>query len=135
MGAIQVEYQGDLRNIAIMPPTGEQIGIDEGKPFGGLGKHASPLDYLSMSVGVCAVSMMAMKAKEKGIEMKGTTVKIDREMTPDFQVAKIKVEIDCPTPVDESTSIFLEKVATHCPVRNALQANIQMEYHFKWTKE
>lgn len=79
-------------------------------------------------------TIMGMRAREYGVEIKGTRVEIEKHMSRDKprRIARLVVHIHPPAGVDELYRSALERAAASCPVSQSLHPDIVIETHFHW---
>ena len=73
MNTYEITYSGNLRTSALHVDSAEMIHTDAPKDNEGLGESFSPTDLLCTALGSCILTIMAIAARKKGIELKGTT--------------------------------------------------------------
>ena len=76
---------------------------------------------------------MGIKARDMGIDLKGTTASVNKIMASDpRRIYKIEVTLDIPVEVDEKSRIILERTANTCPVHYSLHPDIEKDITFNW---
>ena len=80
MNTYEITYSGNLRTSALHVDSAEMIHTDAPKDNEGLGESFSPTDLLCTALGSCILTIMAIAAKKKGIELKGTTSSVKKTM-------------------------------------------------------
>lgn len=115
-------------------PFNTKFTTDAGKGVGGIGENASPIEYLEASLASCILTIMSLKAAKLGLDLKGTTIKVNKVLTPAHQISKLSVEVDCPLKIDDKNAAELERAARHCPVHQALNPGIEQTFQFNWKK-
>ena len=83
MVEIHLEYRGDLHTEAVHGPSSTRLETDAPKDNQGRGDSYSPTDLLATALGTCMVTIMAMAARERGIELAGTRVRVEKHMVKD----------------------------------------------------
>ncbi len=130
-----IVYEGDLRTIATHHTSLSIIETDAPIDNQGKGERFSPTDLVATALGSCMLTVMGIKARELGINMKNVTASIQKIMiTNPRRIGEIKVHIYFPTPimVDEKQKIILERTALHCPVHKSLHPDIKCDIVFNW---
>jgi len=135
---IDIEYQGALRCSATHGPSGQKLATDAPVDNRGRGETFSPTDLLATGLGSCMLTIMAMRAEEKSIELRGMRVSVDKHMTVTGprRIARLEVTLDVPpevaATVDGATRIELERAARDCPVCRSLLGAIEIPIEIRW---
>jgi putative redox protein len=135
---IDIEYQGGLRCSATHGPSGQKLATDAPVDNRGRGETFSPTDLLATGLGTCLLTIMAMRAEEKSIELKGTRVSVVKHMTASGprRIARLEVTLDVPPEiaarVDAPTRVELERAAAGCPVCRSLLEAIEIPIEVRW---
>ncbi|MBC7783268.1 MAG: OsmC family protein [Burkholderiales bacterium] len=134
MVEIDIEYEGALHTRAVHGPSGAVVTTDAPKDNMGLGEAFSPSDLLATSLGACMLTIMGIVAQREAIELKGSRVKVQKEMTatPPRRVAKLTVIFDLTAEVSDVQKQKLENAAHTCPVHRSLHPEIVVETIFRW---
>lgn len=130
-----IVYEGDLRTIATHHTSQSIIESDAPIDNAGKGERFSPTDLVATALGSCMLTVMGIKARELGINMKNATASIEKIMVPNpRRIGTIKVHIYFPAHiiVDEKQKVILERTALHCPVHKSLHPDITCDIVFKW---
>lgn len=134
MVSISVTYDGDLHCSAQHGPSHCSIHTDAPIDNNGRGECFSPTDLVAAGLATCMATIMGMRAREYGVEIKGTRVEIEKHMSRDKprRIARLVVHIHPPAGVDELYRSALERAAASCPVSQSLHPDIVIETHFHW---
>lgn len=134
MVEINAVYEGTLRCSAIHGPSGSSIETDAPVDNHGRGERYSPTDLLAAALGSCMMTIMGIFAERNEIDLKGTKVRVLKEMTPEppRMIARLTVEIEVPLPSDHPKEKSLEKAALTCPVHLSLHPDIEKPVTFNW---
>jgi putative redox protein len=129
-----LEYRGGLECTATHGPSGAALTTDAPVDNHGKGESFSPTDLTATSLGVCMMTVMGIAAEKRGVELKGTTVRVRKHMTtdPPRRIAKLEVEFDLPLPKDHPDRETLEYTARNCPVMLSLHPSIEKPVSFRW---
>jgi putative redox protein len=113
---------GTLRQDVVIDGRHRLI-TDEPQPLGGDGSAPAPHELLPAAVASCVATMLVMYARTKGWDLGGVTVDVvyDNQSTP--RRCEVAVELGCDLTDDQLDR--LEKVASSCPVRRALEDGVQ----------
>lgn len=129
MVEINTTYEGGLHCRAVHKPSGKSFETDAPVDNKGKGENFSPTDLLAASLAVCYLTTMGISAQERGIDMKGTTCRIEKHMStdPPRRVAKLVAEIIFPAGIPFDKRGILEAVALHCPVAKSIHPDIDVD--------
>lgn len=129
MVEIKTTYTGGLHCKAVHTPSGTVIETDAPVDNKGKGESFSPTDLLATSLAVCYLTTMGIAAEERGIDMKGTTCRIEKHMSHDAprRVVKLVAEIIFPDGIPLDKRGILEAVALHCPVSKSVHPDIDVD--------
>ncbi|MCH7862636.1 OsmC family protein [Sphingomonas paucimobilis] len=116
-----VHYEGDLRCRTEHPESGAVLVTNAPQDLGGSGEGFSPSDLLSVSLGGCVLSIMAMAGRVAGLELAGTTATVTKEMgNAPRRIARLAVTVSVPGHYDAAQRKRLEAAANACPVHAVL---------------
>src|SRR5262245_59133053 len=103
MVQVDVVYEGDLHCRLTHVPSGGVIGTDAPVDNEGKGEAFAPTDLLAASLGSCIITIMGIYARRKGIDIKGSTVRVRKWMIADplRRVARMEVVVDLPARIEE----------------------------------
>ena len=130
-----ITYEGQLRCAATHNQSGTVVETDAPTDNRGRGESFSPTDSVCMALGTCMATTMAIKATDKGIELKGTTLDVQKYMSTDAprRIVKIDVIINFP-PLNlaEKDQQLLENTAHGCPVARSLHPDVEQNIVYNW---
>lgn len=134
MVEMTIAYEGQLRCAATHGPSGDTIHTDAPKDNHGKGEAFSPTDLVGTALGSCMLTTMAIVAERKGIDLRGTRLRVVKEMVADpvRRIGKLTVEFHVPTALSQEQRQMLENAANACPVHKALHGNVEMPVTFRW---
>ena len=134
MVEIQIEYRGELRTGSVHGPSGTELVTDAPTDNQGRGESYSPTDLVATALGTCMATIMAMAARERGIELAGTRVRVEKHMAaePVRRIARLEVTIEVPHDLDEEARATLEEAARGCPVTASMGAEVEIPVTFRW---
>lgn len=134
MVEIDVEYVGDLRCRLKHGPSGADLITDAPTDNQGQGRAFSPTDLAAASLASCMMTTMAIYARRKEIELRGSRVRIKKEMVADPQrrIGRLEVMIDLPGGIEEAQRTALEHAAHTCPVERSLSSRVQVDVTFRY---
>ena len=127
-------YEGDLRCSATHLQSGTVIETDAPTDNRGKGEKFSPTDITCVSLATCAITTMALKARDLGIELKNTRVEVTKHMLNDpRRIGRIDISIHFPGfNLSEEQRSTLESSANNCPVAKSLHPDLQLNIEYKW---
>lgn len=134
MVEINIAYQGELRCEAKHAPSGTVLVTDAPVDNHGKGASFSPTDLVATALGTCILTTMAIVADTLQIELKGSTVTVNKEMAarPSRKIGKLSVVITVPLTLDDAIKQKLIHAAELCPVHKSLHPDVQMPIEFRW---
>lgn len=134
MVRISIQYTGDLHCDATHGPSQSKIATDAPADNKGKGESFSPTDLVATALGSCISTTMGIKAEELGVNLKGMTVSVTKEMSEDAprRIVALPSEVHIPLPPDSPHRETLERTALNCPVHKSLPAEIHRPTKFFW---
>jgi putative redox protein len=127
-------YEGNLRCNATHLQSGNSIETDAPTDNRGKGERFSPTDLVCTALGTCMITTMAMKAGDMGIELKGTSIDVQKHMLADpRRIGRIDVTVSYPSTLtlNEKDKVILERVGDNCPVIKSLHPDIKLNIEYK----
>src|SRR4249920_886198 len=133
MVQISIDYSGKLHCRTTHGPSGTVLATDAPLDNQGKGEAFSPTDLVATALGTCIATTMAIVAERHGVELKGMTVQVRKEMASDpRRIGRLTTEVHIPLPADHSQRALLEKTALGCPVHRSLAAEMERPTEFFW---
>src|SRR3982751_464439 len=131
---ISVRYDGDLHCSATHGPSSSKLATDAPADNRGKGEAFSPTDLMATALGTCMSTTMGIKAEELGIDLRGMTVSVQKEMSkdPPRRIVGLPSEVHIPLPANSPHRQTLEQTALNCPVHKSLPAEINRPTKFFW---
>lgn len=128
-----ITYLGDLRTEATHTQSQEKIITDAPVDNKGKGEAFSPTDLLATSLGNCMLTIMGIAAREREINIEGTSCAITKIMAADpRRVSEIHAEIAFTGSYIDKEKAILEHAAKTCPVFYSLHPDILKVITFKY---
>ncbi len=129
---IHINYIGGLSCRATHGPSGSVLETTPPKDNGGDGSKFSPTDLYATALGTCVVTIMAMVAERRGIDLRGIRVHVEKHMTaePPRRIARLPVTITFDRRLSDDDAKALEAAAHGCPVHRSLHADIEAPIRF-----
>ena len=129
----KIEYLGELRTNAIHLQSGNSILTDAPTDNHGKGEAFSPTDMVANSLATCMITIMAIKARDMDIELKGTTAEVTKVMAAEpRRISEIHIVFQMNLTEDKKIKTILEKTAVTCPVHYSLNPDIKKVITFNW---
>lgn len=134
MTTVKTVYLGDLRTENEHLQSGNKIITDAPIDNQGKGEAFSPTDLLATALGNCIMTIMGIKARDKGIDIRGTEIEITKIMASHpRRVAEVVVEFTFPKGnyTDEDKQL-IESAAGKSPVPLSLHPDLKQTIKFNW---
>ena len=134
MSTAHVHYLGDLRTECVHTGSGSAIVTDAPLDNQGRGEAFSPTDLMSTSLACCLITVMGIRARDKGYPLLGLSAEVCKHMasTP-RRVARIEVEITMEgSGLSPAMREELEHVARTCPVALSLHPDLEQVILFSY---
>lgn len=129
---INGKYIGELRN-ELVHQTGEKIFTDAPLDNHGKGEAFSPTDLIAAGLGSCMITILAIRANSKKINIDKPTFSIIKNMQSNpRKIQKISIEICLSDSVAKKEREYLETEAKNCPVALCLNPSIIQNIVFKY---
>jgi uncharacterized OsmC-like protein len=134
MATIKTVYLGDLRTENEHLQSGNKIITDAPTDNQGKGEAFSPTDLLATALGNCIMTIMGIKARDNGIDIRGTEIEITKIMASDpRRVAEVIVDFTFPKKgYTEEEKKLVESVAGISPVPLSLHPDLKQTIKFNW---
>ncbi len=128
-----VRYIGELRTSSMHMQSGTEIVTDAPLDNHGKGEAFSPTDMVANSLATCMITIMAIKARDMELELKGMTAEVTKIMAQEpRRIAEIHIHFEMNQATDPKTKTILERVAMQCPVHFSLHPDIKKKISFNW---
>jgi uncharacterized OsmC-like protein len=134
MATIKTVYLGDLRTENEHLQSGNKIITDAPTDNQGKGEAFSPTDLLATALGNCIMTIMGIKARDNGIDIRGTEIEITKIMASSpRRVAEVVVEFTFPKKnYTGEEKKLIESVAGTSPVPLSLHPDLKQTIKFNW---
>ena len=134
MVSISVKYTGDLRSDAVHGPSNAKIATDAPSDNKGKGEAFSPTDLVATALATCMSTTMGIKAQELGVDLRGMTISVQKEMSkdPPRRIVGLPSEVHIPLPKNHPQRELLDQTALNCPVHKSLPVEINRPTKFFW---
>jgi putative redox protein len=133
MVQISIDYTGELHCSATHGPSKTELVTDAPLDNLGKGEAFSPTDLVATALGTCIATTMGIVAQKHGIDLRGMTVNVTKEMANDpRRIGRLTSEVRIPLPPDHPQRELLEKTGLGCPVHRSLPAEMERPTTFLW---
>ena len=130
---IAVKYLRDLGTEGIHLSSSKKIITDDPLDNQGKGEAFSPTDIVANGLASCILAVLAFKARNLFIDLKGTTAKVKKVMNSNpIRIIEIKVEVYFSNAVESKTKLILERAALKCPFTMSLHPDLKQSVSFHW---
>jgi len=125
-------YVGDLRVEAVHGPSGAAVTLDAPKDNEGLGRSFSPTDLVATALGSCIVTVIAIVARRRGLDIGEPTFRVTKEMVndPHRRIGRLATTVHLPATLAAADRQVLERAAHTCPVHRSLGENVELPISF-----
>ncbi len=130
-----VIYEGELRTVALHNASGTTIETDAPTDNQGKGGRFSPTDLLATALGSCMLTIMGQKARDLHLDLKGTSIDIQKTMKPDpRRISGIALNFHFPPGLvlSDKNRIILQRAGDLCPVRQSIHPDMEIEVNYNW---
>src|SRR5688572_1088000 len=128
-----VVYDGNLRTIGKHIKSGSVYETDAPVDNNGKGERFSPTDLVATALGSCMLTIMGMRAVDMNVDLKGTTIEIEKIMKQDpRRIGGINLTFHFPDllVVTDRQQAILQKAADTCPVIYSIHPDIEVNIKF-----
>jgi len=133
MVQISIDYTGQLHCSATHGPSKTELVTDAPLDNLGKGEAFSPTDLVATALGTCIATTMGIVAQKHGIDLRGMTVSVTKEMANDpRRIGRLTSEVRIPLSPDHPQRELLEKTGLGCPVHRSLPADMERPTKFFW---
>ena len=132
MVKIDATYDGNLRCTATHGPSGKQLITDAPVDNMGKGESFSPTDLLATSMLTCIMTIVAIRADSKEIDVSGMTGSVEKTMASGpRRVAKLEVVVNLPSGLDMEDRAWLITEGCNCPVCVSVSESMEVDVTFQ----
>jgi len=130
----EIIYNGELRTTATHLQSGKSIISDAPCDNQGKGEAFSPTDLMATALGSCMMTIMGIKASDKGIELVGAKCTVNKIMASEpRRIGKVEVTFYMPqNHFSEAEKSLLVEAAKGCPVCRSLSGEVEVQLEFVW---
>ena len=132
MVKIDATYDGNLRCTATHGPSGKQLITDAPVDNMGKGESFSPTDLLATSMLTCIMTIVAIRADSKEIDVSGMTGSVEKTMASGpRRVAKLEVVVNLPSGLNMEDRAWLITEGCNCPVCVSVSESMEVDVTFQ----
>ena len=132
MSKIKCSYLGDLKCVAEHLQSGNKIKTDAPLDHCGKGENFSPTDLLATSLGLCLLTIMAIKARSNGWELENISLNIEKIMTKNKlrKIEQLIIDIYIPESLPKEKLNFIQNASKDCPVTRNLSESLDLRVNW-----
>ena len=135
MHQIVVEYEGKLRTRAKHLQSGNEILTDAPLDNHGKGEAFSPTDLTAAALGSCMLTIMAIAAESRGLDLRGTRTEVNKIMGKNpRRIAGLQLNIYFKINFAYNERKILETAVYSCPVHQSLNTDMKKDIIFHYPK-
>ncbi|MBT3657295.1 MAG: OsmC family protein [Euryarchaeota archaeon] len=132
MVRIDATYDGNLRCTATHGPSGAKLITDAPVDNMGKGESFSPTDLLATSMLSCVMTIVAIRADSKEIDVSGMTGSVEKTMSASpRRVAKLDVVVNLPPGISMDDRAWLITEGCNCPVCLSVSESMEVDVTFQ----
>ena len=134
MATSRTIYLGELRTENEHIRSGQKLITDAPVDNQGKGEAFSPTDLVATALSDCMMTIIGIKARDKGLDLKGTSIETTKNMSAEpRRIGEIVVEFTFPkNDFSEKDKAILEAVTKNCPVALSLHPDVKQTVKFNW---
>ena len=132
MVRIDATYDGNLRCTVTHGPSGKQLITDAPVDNMGKGESFSPTDLLATSMLTCIMTIVAIRADSKKVDVAGMTGSVEKTMASGpRRIAKLEVVINLPSGLNMEDRAWLITEGCNCPVCVSVSESMEVDVTFQ----
>jgi len=132
MVRIDATYDGNLRCTATHEPSGAKLITDAPVDNMGKGESFSPTDLLATSMLTCVMTIVAIRADSREIDVSGMTGSVEKTMAANpRRVAKLEVVVNLPSGISMDDRAWLITEGCNCPVCVSVSESMEVDVTFQ----
>ena len=132
MVRIEATYDGNLRCTATHMPSGSKLITDAPVDNKGKGESFSPTDLLATSMLTCIMTIVAIRAESRQIDVSGMSGSIEKTMAANpRRVAKLEVIVNLPSDMELDDRAWLITEGCNCPVCVSVSESMDVDVKFQ----
>lgn len=132
MVRIDATYDGNLRCSATHGPSGAKLITDAPVDNMGKGESFSPTDLLATSMLTCIMTIVAIRAESKEIDVAGMTGSVEKSMAANpRRVSKLEIIVNLPSNLNIDDRAWLITEGCNCPVCMSVSESMEVDVTFQ----
>jgi len=132
MVRIEASYDGNLRCTATHKPSGNQLITDAPVDNNGKGESFSPTDLLATSMLTCIMTIVAIRAESREIDVTGMSGSVEKTMASSpRRVAKLEIVVNLPSEMSMEDRAWLITEGCNCPVCVSVSDSMDIDVTFQ----
>lgn len=132
MVRIEATYDGNLRCTATHIPSGSKLITDAPVDNKGKGESFSPTDLLATSMLTCIMTIVAIRADARQIDVSGMSGSIEKTMAANpRRIAKLEVIVNLPSDMELDDRAWLITEGCNCPVCVSVSESMDVDVTFQ----
>ena len=132
MVRIEATYDGNLRCTATHGPSGNQLITDAPVDNQGKGESFSPTDLLATSMLTCIMTIVAIRADSRGLDVLGMSGSVEKSMAANpRRISKLEVIVNLPKNLGMEDRAWLITEGCNCPVCVSVSESMEVDVTFQ----
>ncbi|RJU89074.1 MAG: OsmC family peroxiredoxin [Candidatus Poseidoniales archaeon] len=132
MVRINAKYDGNLRCTAIHEPSGAKLITDAPVDNMGKGESFSPTDLLATSMLTCVMTIVAIRADSRELDVTGMTGSVEKYMAANpRRISKLEVIVNLPSDLSMDDRAWLITEGCNCPVCVSVSESMEVDVTFQ----
>ena len=132
MVRIDATYDGNLRCSATHGPSGAKLITDAPVDNMGKGESFSPTDLLATSMLTCIMTIVAIRAESKEIDVAGMNGSVEKSMAANpRRVSKLEIIVNLPSNLNMDDRAWLITEGCNCPVCVSVSESMEVDVTFQ----
>ena len=132
MVRIEATYDGNLRCTATHGPSGNQLITDAPVDNKGKGESFSPTDLLATSMLTCIMTIVAIRADSRGLDVLGMSGSVEKTMAANpRRISKLEVIVNLPQNLGMEDRAWLITEGCNCPVCVSVSESMEVDVTFQ----
>lgn len=130
-----VKYLGNLRNESTHLRSGNTIITDAPVDNQGKGEAFSPTDLASVSLANCMMTIVAIAADTRGLEIASMEAEVKKEMASNpRRISAIRILLKISGQYTDKEKSILHHAALTCPVALSLHPDVEQDIEVLFTE-
>jgi len=132
MVRIDATYDGNLRCTATHEPSGAKLITDAPVDNMGKGESFSPTDLLATSMLTCVMTIVAIRADSRELDVTGMTGSVEKSMAANpRRISKLELVVNLPSNMNMDDRAWLITEGCNCPVCVSVSESMEVDVTFQ----